>query len=263
MAQDERPAAGPRIAAAGAVGEEMNGGQGVEQATECESSISDCGFRIADCYRSIRNPQSEIRNSTHTPEPWLSSVRDRSAAASSTAARPRKHFQIFAKLRVEPRHFFQPPRQPHRERAALAQLAFQRDVAAQAAGTARGRSTAPGPCRSTRGSSRRRRAARPCAWRNFSNTSCWSSGLMPMPVSVTFSRRSPVSSRSAVTRIRPPSGVNLIAFDSRLLRICCTLAWSCRSGGRLGGDVAVEVDVLLLGQRPGHVALRRRRARRS
>ena len=63
--------------------------------------------------------------------------------------------------------------------------------------------------------------------------------------------------------IRPPSGVNLIAFDSRLLRICCTLAWSCRSGGKLGGDVAIEVDVLLLRQRPGHVALRRRPARRS
>ena len=93
-------------------------------------------------------------------------------------------------------------------------------------------------------------------WRNFSNTSCCSSGLMPMPVSVTFSRRSPSSSRSAETRIRPPSGVNLIAFDSRLLRICWTLAWSCRSGGKRGRRVAVELDVLLLGQRPGHVALR-------
>ena len=80
---------------------------------------------------------------------------------------------------------------------------------------------------------------------------------MPMPVSVTVSRRSPWSSRSAATKIRPPSGVNLIALDSRLLRICCTLAWSCRSGGKLGEAVAVEIDVLLLGQRPGHVALRR------
>ena len=79
---------------------------------------------------------------------------------------------------------------------------------------------------------------------------------MPMPVSVTFSRRSPCSSRSAETKIRPPSGVNLIAFDSKLLRICCTFAWSCRSGGRLAERVAIEVDVFLLRQRPGHVALR-------
>ncbi len=34
--------------------------------------------------------------------------------------------------------------------------------------------------------------------------------------------------------IRPPSGVNLMALESRLLRICCTLPWSWNSSGRLG-----------------------------
>ena len=63
------------------------------------------------------------------------------------------------------------------------------------------------------------------------------------------------SSRRTATVIRPPSGVNLMALESRLLRICCTRAWSWCIGGKSGSTSALQVDVLPLGQRPGHVAL--------
>ena len=62
MTQDERPAAGPGIAAAGAVGEELNGGKSsVESHGRGRASrfrIAD--YRNADCRRSIR--RSAIRN---------------------------------------------------------------------------------------------------------------------------------------------------------------------------------------------------------
>jgi len=46
-----------------------------------------------------------------------------------------------------------------------------------------------------------------------------SSGRMPLPVSVTASRTSSLP-RSTETVTAPPSGVNLIAFDSRLNSAC-------------------------------------------
>jgi len=51
-------------------------------------------------------------------------------------------------------------------------------------------------------------------WRNSSNTACWSSGAMPTPVSLTETSTNP-SFGTAPTSIRPPSGVNLMAFDKR------------------------------------------------
>src|SRR5262245_48868486 len=50
--------------------------------------------------------------------------------------------------------------------------------------------------------------------RNSSNTASWSSGAMPTPVSLTDTSTNP-SFGPAATSIRPLSGVNLIAFDSR------------------------------------------------
>jgi hypothetical protein len=50
----------------------------------------------------------------------------------------------------------------------------------------------------------------------------WSSGAMPMPVSLTAIVTAP-SVRVAWTRTAPPAGVNLIAFERRLRRICLTL----------------------------------------
>ena len=52
-------------------------------------------------------------------------------------------------------------------------------------------------------------------WRNSSNTACWSSGAMPTPVSLPDTSTNP-SRGTAPTSIRPPSGVNLIALDSKL-----------------------------------------------
>src|SRR6266850_4927269 len=51
--------------------------------------------------------------------------------------------------------------------------------------------------------------------RNSSNTPAWSSAAMPIPVSRT-SMRTCSFSRDARTSTRPPSGVNLAAFESRL-----------------------------------------------
>ena len=81
-------------------------------------------------------------------------------------------------------------------------------------------------------------------WRNFSKIATWSSSAMPTPVSVTFSTRSLRPSRSALTTIRPPSGVNLMALESRLLRICCTLAWSWSMSGR-SGSISVSRSMFL------------------
>src|SRR5713226_4101826 len=50
--------------------------------------------------------------------------------------------------------------------------------------------------------------------RNSSNTASWSSGAMPTPVSLTDTSTDP-STGTARTSIRPPSGVNLIAFDNK------------------------------------------------
>ncbi len=68
------------------------------------------------------------------------------------------------------------------------------------------------------------------AWRNFSKTSSCSSGAMPTPVSVTVST-SWSDCASARSTTRPPSGVNLIAFDSRLASICWSFTASCDTGG--------------------------------
>ena len=56
-------------------------------------------------------------------------------------------------------------------------------------------------------------------WRNSSNTASWSSGAMPTPVSLTETSTNP-SLGIAATSIRPPSGVNLIALDSRFRTTC-------------------------------------------
>jgi hypothetical protein len=53
-------------------------------------------------------------------------------------------------------------------------------------------------------------------WRNSSKTASWSSGAMQTSVSVTDISTNP-SFGSAATSIRPPSGVNLIAFDVQML----------------------------------------------
>src|SRR6266850_1297590 len=51
--------------------------------------------------------------------------------------------------------------------------------------------------------------------RNSSNTPAWSSGAIPMPLSLTSMRTSP-SSRVTLISTRPPSGVNFAALDRRL-----------------------------------------------
>src|SRR5262249_4436985 len=66
------------------------------------------------------------------------------------------------------------------------------------------------------------RASAVPTWRNSSKTFAWSSGEIPIPVSLTEISTEP-SACLALIPIRPPSGVNLTAFDSKLRRICLIL----------------------------------------
>ena len=43
---------------------------------------------------------------------------------------------------------------------------------------------------------------------------------MPGPLSRTMIWKSPLRARPPITSMRPPSGVNLTALDTRLIRIC-------------------------------------------
>jgi len=76
-----------------------------------------------------------------------------------------------------------------------------------------------------------------CSCANGSNTCGRNSGLMPMPLSSTIMRRlkpfSAGSSRSTEACTVPPSGVYLIALESRFSRIFCILSrstWTTASG---------------------------------
>src|SRR5216683_2935085 len=69
-------------------------------------------------------------------------------------------------------------------------------------------------------------------WRNSSKMAAWSSGAIPIPVSVTATSTAP-SLRLAFRLIWPPSGVNLTALERRLSKTCLTLrssptSWSSR-----------------------------------
>ena len=55
----------------------------------------------------------------------------------------------------------------------------------------------------------------PAARKNRSKSSCCSSSAMPMPVSAT-SKTARSSRRVSDSVTRPPAGVNLIAFETRL-----------------------------------------------
>src|SRR5215813_3795935 len=65
-------------------------------------------------------------------------------------------------------------------------------------------------------------ALSPPTWRNSSKIFAWSSGEIPIPVSLTEISTEP-SACLALMPIRPPSGVNLTALESRLSRICLIL----------------------------------------
>ena len=81
---------------------------------------------------------------------------------------------------------------------------------------------------------------------------------MPMPVSITFSTKSPLGSRAAATRTSPPAGVNFTAFDSRLMRICFTARESAISGGRSVGTSVRSASLPALAR-----SLTRRRQERT
>ena len=106
-------------------------------------------------------------------------------------------------------------READRERAPLARLALQVDVAAEELGQLADDRQAQARSPGARGSGRRRPGRGALAWRNFSKIVSRSSSAIPMPVSSTSMTTNRPSARARrVTR--PPSGVNLIAFESRL-----------------------------------------------
>src|ERR1044071_441871 len=70
-------------------------------------------------------------------------------------------------------------------------------------------------------------------WRNSSKIAAWSSGAMPMPVSVTAISTMPFR-WVAFRQIRPPSGVNLTALERRFSSTCLTLRSSPTSSSSPG-----------------------------
>ena len=75
------------------------------------------------------------------------------------------------------------------------------------------------------------RAGELSACRKSSKTRSWSSGSMPMPVSVTAIATSLAAGRGAAATVTDPLGVNLIALVTRLRTICLTF-------GAVAGDRA-------------------------
>ena len=76
--------------------------------------------------------------------------------------------------------------------------------------------------------------------RNFSKMISRSSSGIPTPVSATeiCSRSSRL--RRTDTVIRPPSGVNLMALDSKLIRTCWILLWSWNMTGKSGSTSQIK-----------------------
>ena len=120
MPQNKRPTAGPRIAAARAVGEQMHDGQ-------CWTSASSasCDYRISSRRRGHRAFQRALH---FLPPAGGAFLRDCLSPCESN-----------------PRLAGAGPRQANGERAAAADLAFQRHFAPQAVCTILSRSTSPKP----------------------------------------------------------------------------------------------------------------------
>ena len=75
------------------------------------------------------------------------------------------------------------------------------------------------------------------AWLNCSKTLAWSSGAMPMPVSATLTMSSerPSSAVSPAEHVMVPVGVNLTAFEMRLMTTWIRRSRSPVTGGRPSG----------------------------
>src|SRR5216117_377545 len=85
------------------------------------------------------------------------------------------------------------------------------------------------------------RLADASSWENSWNSLAWSSVAMPIPVSVTAIRISePPLTGPAATVMRPPSGVNLMAFESRLSSTCRTRPRSACTRSPGGGAVTTS-----------------------
>ena len=84
-----------------------------------------------------------------------------------------------------------------------------------------------------------RASSRP-TWRNSSKMAAWSSGAIPIPVSLT-AMVTTSSAAVAVRPTRPPSGVNFTALERRFSRICLTFRSSATMSPTRSSTVWVSV----------------------
>lgn len=87
-----------------------------------------------------------------------------------------------------------------------------------------------------------RRVNDPPTWTKGSKAVAMSSAAMPIPVSETRIKRPSPGSTLAVKATVPPEGVNLIAFESRLISICFSLRSSARNEGSPSGSSLCNVS---------------------
>ena len=92
-------------------------------------------------------------------------------------------------------------------------------------------------------------------WRNFSKITCWSSSAMPTPVSLTRSTRQSRLVAHGGDRDPPALGRELDGVGKQVVEDLLHAGLVLAHGRQVGVDAGFQVDVLLFGQRPGHVGL--------
>ena len=92
-------------------------------------------------------------------------------------------------------------------------------------------------------------------WRNFSKITCWSSSAMPTPVSLTSHHQVVLVVAGGGDRDPASLGRELDGVGKQVVEDLLHAGLVLAHRRQVGLDVGFQVDVLLLGQRPGHVAL--------
>ena len=208
------------------------------------------------------NPQSAIRNpkSLHTPEPWLSNDLNARRKRVGNAGTRASDIEVFAELRVEPRRFFQPPGQANRERAAFAELAFERHVAAQQPAQFADDREAQAGARILAGHGVAVGKHARCLAEFLEHELLFiradaDAGIGHFqPQIALFVALGRNDDPSALGRELDRVGQQVV---ENLLNLGLVLSQRRQRGGR----IAIEIDVLFLGQRPGHFAQRRNQRR--
>ena len=93
-------------------------------------------------------------------------------------------------------------------------------------------------------------------WRNFSKIVCWSSSAMPTPVSLTCMTRKFSLVAGDADGDAAALGRELDGVGEEVVEDLLDAGLVLLHRRQIGRELRLHVDVFLLGQRPGHVALR-------